>query len=115
MEIRIVAFNNAEVYAAIGTVGDYCIISLNDSQEIEIGDILSGVFDSSEDYHKDIYNVTKKLKINIHLENWGCSCNTAINDLLHLGSPSIVFTETNSFMTDADDVISNLRREICGL
>jgi len=114
MEIKIVAFNDAEVYAGIGTVDDYYIISLNENKEIEIGDVLSGIFDSSEDLNKDINNITKNYKVNIYLESWQCSLNAAIDHLLHLGSPKRVYAATKDFAADSDNVISNLRREISG-
>jgi hypothetical protein len=113
MNIKIVAINDGEVYAGLNIDdGDYYIISLNESKIIEINDILSGDFDSSKPFKRNIYNETRNYNVNIYLESWHCSLNATVDLLLHLGSPTRVFTAAKDFPTKSDDVVNNLRKAI---
>lgn len=114
MKIRIVAVGDIGSYIAVDDNGGYYVLTLDDTHDIELGDILSGTFDGHGSLFYSVRNLTKREDVRICLENWDCLLVAAIESLLSLmrsRSGSIV-TGSKRFLSHSDGVADQLRDEI---
>jgi len=93
--------------------GSYIVLTLDDTRDIDLGDVLSGTFDGHGSLFYSVRNLTKSEDIRICLENWECALSAAIQSLLSMiRSPCGITAGSGRFISDADDVARKLFDEI---
>src|SRR6266700_964596 len=105
MKIRIIAMNDRGVFVGVEAAENYCVLSLQDTNEIELGDVMSGDFSGQGSSTFGATNLTKSTTPWICLEDWECSLIGAIRLLLKLGGPQIIHAGSKSFPTNSDNVV----------
>ena len=115
MNIRVVAIANIGTFVA-GDSDDenYCVITLDDTKDIEIGDVLSGTFDGQGSLFYTVQNSTKREPVRICLEHWECDLPGAVQALLDFKGVQTVLAGSKRFVTDTHDVARRIVREIGG-
>jgi len=91
MKLTIVAKSDREVFAGIDENGDFVVLSLDDSREIELGDVLSHG-DWNTVGFETVTNLTKAGSVRICIEDWGCAKARALDLLRRLNSPTKITT-----------------------
>ena len=89
---KIIAKSDRSVFVGTETDGGFCVLSLDDSVDIELGDVLRGTFDDSDGLFKDVYNETQQETVHICVENWGCSQQVAFGFIHRLNRPTKIWT-----------------------
>ena len=113
MNIRIVTTADIGSFIAATTNGNYIVLTLDDTLDIDVGDNLSGTFDGNGDLFYRVRNLTKGKDVGICLENWDCTVESAIESLLSMiKTPCAVFTTRGRYISDEDGVSSKLRRDV---
>ena len=92
MRTKVIAKSNRGVFVGTEPDGGFCVFSLDDSVDIELGDVLRGVFDDSNGLFKDVHNETQGQSVHICAENWECSRTVAFEFLQRLNSPTEMWT-----------------------
>ncbi len=92
MKTKVIAKSDRGVFVGTEPDGTFCVFSLDDSVDIELGDVLRGVFDDSDGLFKDVHNETQGGTVHICAENWACSRKAAFEFLGRLNSPSKIWT-----------------------
>jgi hypothetical protein len=92
MPIKVIAKIDRGVFVGAEPNGGFCVFSLDDSMDIELGDVLRGVFDDSDGLFKDVYNETQECAVHICAESWQCSHKLAFDSLRRLNSPAQIWT-----------------------
>jgi len=110
VKIRIIAANNRGVFIGVDSEQAYYVLSLQDTNEIEIGDVMTGDFSGSSTF--GAINLTKNTKPWICVEDWECSLIGAVTLLLRLGDPETIHARSKSFPANSDDVIHKVSDEI---
>jgi hypothetical protein len=108
IKIRVVAMNERDVFIGVSD-GEYCVFSLGDSHEIEVGDILLGDFHGRGASTFAAKNLTRSGSPWIDLEDWESPLDKAIGLLLKFGSPAFVVAGVKRIATDSDDVVLKIR------
>lgn len=90
MNLRIVAKSNRGVFAGIEEDG-YVVLSMDDTKDIELGDVLSSATWTDRDgLFKTVQNITKREQVRICIENWSCPRTVAYESLRRLNSATEV-------------------------
>ena len=92
MRTKVIAKSNRGVFVGTEPDGSFCVFSLDDTVDIELGDILRGAFDDSDGLFKDVYNETQQDTLHICAENWRCSRKVAFDFLQRLNRPTQIWT-----------------------
>jgi hypothetical protein len=93
MKLTIIARSDRDAFAGVDADGDYSVLSLDDTKEIELGDILSAeAWNDRGGEWKTVKNLTKKESVRICLESWGRSKAAALDLLRRLNNPTKILT-----------------------
>jgi hypothetical protein len=96
MKIRTLAMNKRGYYVGSdSTASDYCVFSLQGTDEIRLGDSLSGDFVGSSAFGAK--NLTNNTQPWIQVEATECSLSQAIDSLLRLGAPNTILVGLSAF------------------
>ena len=91
MKTKVIAKSNTGVFVGTEPDGCFCVFSLDDTNDIELGDVLSGNFDDSDGLFKYVHNDTQGQRVRICAENWECSRKLAFEFLDRLNSPTKIW------------------------
>jgi hypothetical protein len=92
VKTKVIAKSDKGVFVGTEPDGSFCVFSLDDTVDIELGDILRGAFDDSDGLFKAFYNETQDRSVHICAENWQCSRKIAFEFLQRLNSPTKIWT-----------------------
>jgi len=93
MKLKIIAKSDRDIFVGVDADGDYSVVSLDDTKEIELRDVLSAkAWNDREGEWKTVKNLTKKESVRICLESWGCSRASAFDLLRRLNNPAKILT-----------------------
>jgi hypothetical protein len=112
--VRVVALSDRGLYIAADDDDDYCVFSLADTSDIEIGDRLLGDFHGRSASTFDAKNLTRSDSPRIDLEDGDSSLDAAIAELLKFGSPTYIEAGSKRIATNEHDVVLQIRKEILG-
>ncbi len=114
MNVRLVAVSEIGSYIGVNAEGSYFVLTLDDSRELQLGDVLSGTFDGQGSLFYSVRNLTRQEHVRICLENWDCPVAGAIDSLLALmrSRPGSIYAGSQRFVSDAEGVADQLREEI---
>lgn len=114
VNIRIVAAAVIGSFIAADPNGSYVVITLDDTKDIEVGDVLAGSFTDSDGLFKTVRNVTRREEVRICLESWDCTLDQAIKLILEFmkSKAGVIVAGAKRLVSDANDVAGQLRNEI---
>jgi hypothetical protein len=114
MKIRTVAKNDKEVYAATDDDGNYYVFRLDDSHEINLGDVLNGDLDSPANLFVTLQNITQRRKVGIGVLDWGCSLDGAVDQLMTNSQPQVVYAGPKCILVRSRGAEIQFREEMLG-
>ena len=96
----------------IGAVSstDYCVFSLQDANEIGIGNVISGDYTDVSSF--DATNLTKNSKPWIQIEATGCTLVEAIQRLLKQAHPQAILAGSKSYSANSVGALDEIREAI---
>ena len=114
VNIHIVAAAVIGSFIAADPNGSYVVITLDDTKDIKVGDVLAGSFTDSDGLFKTVRNVTRREEVRICLESWDCTLDQAIKLILKFmeSKPGVIIAGAKRLVSDANDVAGQLRNEI---
>jgi hypothetical protein len=112
MKIRIVAIANIGTFMAGDADGNYSVITLDDTKDVDLGDVLNGTFDGRGSLFYSVDNLTKKEKVRICLEHWDCTLAGAIQALLEFNGVRTVDAGAKRFVIKSMDAARQIHAEI---
>lgn len=92
MNVRIIAKIELPVYVAQKEDGGCFVFSLDDTSQVELGDVLSGDFEAPGQLHFTVENTTRGRPVHVYLEDWGFDRDQALQRLRRIGASSKVWT-----------------------
>lgn len=112
MNIRVVAFANIGTFIAGDSDGNCHVITLDDTKDIDLGDVLSGKFDGMGSLFYSVDNLTKRQSVRICLEHWDCDLAGAVQALLDFAGVTSVDAGAKRFVAQTPDVARQIQDEI---
>jgi hypothetical protein len=114
MNITVVAAAQNGSYIAKDVDDSYYVITLDDTRDIDCGDVLGGTFDGHGSLSYSVRNVTKKEDVRICLEDWESPLIPAIGILLNFMSwrPGKILVGNKEFKSVTPGVAGQLREAI---
>jgi hypothetical protein len=92
MKTRVIGKSDRGSFVGTEADGGFCVFTLDDTTDINIGDVLSGCFDDADGLFKWVHNDTQDERVYICVENWECSRKVAFEFLERLGRPTKIWT-----------------------
>ena len=92
MKSKVIAKSNRGSFIGSEPDGSFCVFTLDDTTDIELGDVLSGCFDDTDGLFKWVHNDTQDEGVYICAENWEYSRKVALESLKRLGRPTKIWT-----------------------
>jgi len=89
---KVIAKNNRASFIGTQPDGSFCVFTLDDTTDIDLGDVLGGCFDDTDGLFKWVHNDTQDERVYICAENWECSREIAFKFLKRLGKPTKIWT-----------------------
>ena len=112
MKFRVVAMSDKAVCIGAISSTDYCVFRLQDTNEINLGHVISGDYTDVSSF--DATNLTKNSKPWIQIEATGCTLVSAIELLLKLEHPHAIQAGSKSFSANSVGAIDEIREAILG-
>lgn len=91
MKSKVVAKSNRGSFIGTEPDGSFCVFTLDDTTDINLGDVLNGCFDDTDGLFKWVYNETQRERVYVCAENWQCSWKVARQFLQRLGRPTKIW------------------------
>lgn len=91
MRTKVIAKSDKGVFVGTEADGGFCVFSLDDSVDIDVGDVLRGVFDDTNGLFKNVRNETQDETVHICAENWECTKEGAFELLKKIGKPTKIW------------------------
>jgi hypothetical protein len=114
MNIKVVATAGNGSFIARDHEHAYYVLTLDDSREIECGDVLAGNFDGHGSLFYSVRNESKGENVRICLENWESPLEPAIKMVLNFmkGRAGKIIVGGAAMASDAPDVAGRLYEAI---
>jgi hypothetical protein len=114
VNITVVAAAQNGSYIAKDDDGSYYVITLDDTRDIDCGDVLAGKFDGRGSLFYAVRSVTKKEDVRICLETWESPLGPAIKMLLNFMSSGSgkIWVGARQFQSNAPGVSGRLHEAI---
>lgn len=96
MKAQIIGRIDIPVYVAVDDQGQYLVLSLDDANDLQLGDVLEWDPAGPGGLHLTVRNVTRGREVQVCLEDWGCTREHAFQRLRQFGASSQVWTLEDS-------------------